>query len=352
MKPLKRFVKQVIYYSGVWLMWRSSLRNGRPRIVYFHEIFEPRSDDVSWCGTRSLLMPVDLFRKILSHLSLNYRIVDLEEAVHSGSSKVAAVTFDDGYRGVYRNAFPILNEMRIPATVFLTTGYLGSSNLLWWDVLAWQLEKLMSVPRGHRVKMGRAVSGIWRCLFTKNPLTGAVIESYKWASTTERGELSEILKDLVGVPPPAGERIYLSESEVSKMHSANISFGAHSRTHPLMTWLDPKQLMDELLDSMDAVKMLTGADRCWFSYPDGMFTEREFRAVQAAGYIGAVQTFRRPEVSSRFAVPRVGLDERSTSGGNGHFSRAATTVRLAGISGTRLRSLLRSLGTLSPTSKP
>lgn len=342
----------MIYYSGVLLMWRSSLRNGRPLIVYFHEIFEPRNDDVSWCGTRSLLMPVDLFRKILSHLSLHYRIVDLEEAVRSGSSKVAAVTFDDGYRGVYRNAFPILNEMRIPATVFLTTGYLGSSNLLWWDVLAWQLEKLMNVPRGHRVKMGQAVSGTWRSLFTENPRTDAMIESYKWASTTEREELSAILKDLVGVPPSAGERIYLSGAEISEMQTANISFGAHSRTHPIMTWLDPKQLTDELLDSMAAVKMLTGADKCWFSYPDGMFTERELRAVQAAGYIGAVQTFRRPEVTNQFAVPRIVLNVRSTSGGSGRFSRAATTVTLAGMNGTRLRSLLHSLGTLSPTSKP
>jgi peptidoglycan/xylan/chitin deacetylase (PgdA/CDA1 family) len=34
------------------------------------------------------------------------------------------VTFDDGYEGVYRYAWPILRELKIPATVFLATAYL------------------------------------------------------------------------------------------------------------------------------------------------------------------------------------------------------------------------------------
>jgi peptidoglycan/xylan/chitin deacetylase (PgdA/CDA1 family) len=36
------------------------------------------------------------------------------------------VTFDDGYESVYTNAWPILKELRIPATIFLVTGLLDS----------------------------------------------------------------------------------------------------------------------------------------------------------------------------------------------------------------------------------
>ena len=38
--------------------------------------------------------------------------------------RVFVVTFDDGYECVYRHAWPVLRELRIPATLFLTTAYL------------------------------------------------------------------------------------------------------------------------------------------------------------------------------------------------------------------------------------
>jgi len=42
-------------------------------------------------------------------------------------SKVFVVTFDDGYENNLLHAVPILNELRIPATIFLATAYLDSS---------------------------------------------------------------------------------------------------------------------------------------------------------------------------------------------------------------------------------
>ncbi len=42
--------------------------------------------------------------------------------------RTCVVTFDDGYETVYREAFPILQEMGFTATVFLITGYCGKQN--------------------------------------------------------------------------------------------------------------------------------------------------------------------------------------------------------------------------------
>ena len=44
-----------------------------------------------------------------------------------------AVTFDDGYKDNFVNAFPILRQFRIPATIFLATGSIGSGRILWHD---------------------------------------------------------------------------------------------------------------------------------------------------------------------------------------------------------------------------
>jgi len=44
-----------------------------------------------------------------------------------------AITFDDGYRDNYRIAAPILAELGLPACFFLTSGFIESTEIPWWD---------------------------------------------------------------------------------------------------------------------------------------------------------------------------------------------------------------------------
>jgi len=48
--------------------------------------------------------------------------------------KVIAITFDDGYSSVYRNALPVLRRHGFPFTVFVTTRLVGSSS----DFMNWE----------------------------------------------------------------------------------------------------------------------------------------------------------------------------------------------------------------------
>jgi peptidoglycan/xylan/chitin deacetylase (PgdA/CDA1 family) len=50
---------------------------------------------------------------------------DFEESEALPGRRYVAVTFDDGYKSVLANVCPVLRRKRIPATVFVTTGYLG-----------------------------------------------------------------------------------------------------------------------------------------------------------------------------------------------------------------------------------
>jgi peptidoglycan/xylan/chitin deacetylase (PgdA/CDA1 family) len=63
-----------------------------------------------------------------------YSVVDLRdlnqcfETRNKLTKKMVVITFDDGYRDFYTNAFPILKEYHFPATVFLPTDFIGSEN--------------------------------------------------------------------------------------------------------------------------------------------------------------------------------------------------------------------------------
>lgn len=54
-------------------------------------------------------------------------------------AKTVAITFDDGYRDFYLNAFPVMNQFGFTATVFLPTAYIGEATLQFKerDCLTW-----------------------------------------------------------------------------------------------------------------------------------------------------------------------------------------------------------------------
>lgn len=72
----------------------------------------------------------DVFAAHMDHLRREgYTTVDLERAVEivskgSYSSKVVAITFDDGYLDFYSSAFPVLLQCGFTATVFVVPGFL------------------------------------------------------------------------------------------------------------------------------------------------------------------------------------------------------------------------------------
>src|SRR5262245_22688993 len=72
----------------------------------------------------------------MQHLSdIVYRLLSFAEAAdHIATcapipSKCAVVTLDDGFRDNHEHALPILTRYKVPATVFLTVGYIGTDRL-------------------------------------------------------------------------------------------------------------------------------------------------------------------------------------------------------------------------------
>lgn len=57
---------------------------------------------------------------------------------------VVVLTFDDGFESVYRNAWPVLRDLNVPATIFLATAYLGSDQPFPFD--HWGRTYSISVP--------------------------------------------------------------------------------------------------------------------------------------------------------------------------------------------------------------
>jgi peptidoglycan/xylan/chitin deacetylase (PgdA/CDA1 family) len=77
-------------------------------------------------------IPAELFRKQMDYLSRAATVMPFNTLLERARSRTArgiscAITFDDGYEGVYRVAFPCLLEHNFPALVYLSTGLIHES---------------------------------------------------------------------------------------------------------------------------------------------------------------------------------------------------------------------------------
>lgn len=122
----------------------------------YHEIYKLEERD----RLRGLTNPVyntemNVFRKQMAYLyakRMKTLIIDelfLEGSSHQGEGAIC-LTFDDGWRGNYLHAYPILREYGLKATFFIATDLIGKPFYMAWEDLKEMAASGMSI-QSHTV---------------------------------------------------------------------------------------------------------------------------------------------------------------------------------------------------------
>ena len=103
----------------------------RMTVVAFHRVTDEIAADGLTCGPRK-------FEAFCRFFSKHFRVVALSEQVSAcrrgaDMGGTLSITFDDGYRDNIDVAAPILKRLGLPATFFITTGFIGSQFVPFWD---------------------------------------------------------------------------------------------------------------------------------------------------------------------------------------------------------------------------
>ena len=108
---------------------------GRLVILTFHRI-RPDGESAAGRPMRSLEVAVSDFRRMLMWMRDRYRPLSLADWLEGGAPPEGgsfAVTFDDGWADNFNVAFPVLRELGIPATVFVSTDAVENRVPFWWQ---------------------------------------------------------------------------------------------------------------------------------------------------------------------------------------------------------------------------
>jgi peptidoglycan/xylan/chitin deacetylase (PgdA/CDA1 family) len=101
-------------------------------VVAFHRVSDEQSEeDGLTCGTTKFETFCKFFRKYFRVLPLSQQLAGCRTGANLGAT--LSITFDDGYLDNFEVAAPILKRLGLPATFFVTTGFIGSRTIPPWD---------------------------------------------------------------------------------------------------------------------------------------------------------------------------------------------------------------------------
>jgi peptidoglycan/xylan/chitin deacetylase (PgdA/CDA1 family) len=263
-------------------------------------------------------LPVPRFRAQMEYLAQHFHLVSLDQIASgdlpsNGKRCSVAITFDDGYRDNYLYAFPIIKAMGIPATIFLTTGYIESGQLPWYD----QVRLAFKLTAEQQFSLQES-AGLPMSLDDEAGRLRAMTVSLDWLRTSpdnaRLAALPELFKRL-HVPSDLNLPGHmLGWSEVRQMSKEGISFGAHTITHPVLEGLQDSRLKDEIIGSRKTLQDRLQLPVRHFAYPFGKPADFGLDAksiVREAGFQTAVTTlygFNGPE-TDRLELRRLSLNE-------------------------------------------
>ncbi len=202
--------------------------------------------------------------------------------------KAVVVTFDDGYSDNYTYAYPILKKLSIPATIFLTTGYINTRKLLWHDLGPYTVLRStnLSVPTNSgNIQLNSRSSERDRRNATRRFLS--------YLKSIPHKEAICVLDNLSasrGITLPSGDQdraAILSWDQVREMHANSITFGSHTVNHALLSRLNSTELFNELRNSKREIEHQIGTNCDFFAYPAGKsiaYNSNATKAVASAGY--------------------------------------------------------------------
>ncbi|HYM71287.1 MAG TPA: polysaccharide deacetylase family protein [bacterium] len=236
---------------------------------------------------RGLQVASARFRAHMEILARRFTVVPLEDLVArladgARTDGMAAVTFDDGYADNYLSAFPILSELSIPATIFLTTDYIDRARPFWMERLA----RFVSGHLGDVVTLPAEIGG--RVDLTSTADAPRAYQQLRARlQELDDGAQRERWLDLLGAGAPPDSRP-LTWDEIRTMQRGGVAFGAHTLTHPSLPAVSNAALRLEIDASREMITARLAHRPAVFAYPFGDVDERVRAAVAAAGFRAAV----------------------------------------------------------------
>ncbi|NRD44570.1 polysaccharide deacetylase family protein [Corallococcus exiguus] len=332
-----------LHYSGArkaMAAYRRSQSGGRRiLIVSYHRVVSDFTGELQR-SIPGLLISQETFRRHLEQAhAAGFELASIGDAVDVMEGRRAAkkdlfvVTFDDGYRDVYRYAYPVLKQMGVPAITYLPTAFINTDKRFNHDRLFHLLRCVQerrfrpdySTMPGPSVQLlGPILSG--------QKTTSAALDDFIGEHPTRvlTGIIDALEQQLGGgsdLMPEQGD--VMNWDEVRQMARDGFEFGAHTLGHTVLT-LEPTAVVEkEIVESKQTIEREVGVQVKDFAYCNGWYSDEMIRVLKQNGFRSGVTTEDLPNRvgGDPFALKRKVMWENFSLGMMGDYSSSLTVCQ-------------------------
>jgi len=299
MRLIRKVIYAILLISPIrilvfWLQDNFSTKS-KALILMYHRVNDEVGKFVDLHGLR---VKTSNFERQIKYLAANYRVISLKtlvEELKSGNitkDRQIVITFDDGYQDNYWKAYPVLKKYAVAATIFLTADYIEIEKEFWWD----EVQRFVWDKR-HEEIIVDFLSLEYRLETDENRLS-AYRELYwklRYMNLVDRERMLEIFRAQSGECQvnQKYKSLFLSWIQVLEMAQNDISFGAHTCLHPVLSQLALTEMKTEIVESKRIIESNLGEEIPFFAYPFGKkedFNEKTKAVLKEAGFHCACST--------------------------------------------------------------
>lgn len=277
-RALKYSIYALLYWSGFWLLARWLTRD-KTRILMYHGVVQEDID--VWTQ-----LPVDQFRAQIEHLAKCYRPVRLTEFVDNKKGTgtldrlAAIVTFDDGLKNNLTTAYPVLAELKTPATIYVAISLIDRpptfGGMIWTDYV----RGLIRSTKASRLDLRTYGLPILELDSdtTRRAAETSVGRALKGLQADRREPvIAEIARQLGGTVAREHAAPFdgLTWAEIMQLdRSGLVEFGAHTVSHAILSKVSDQQAEQEMVGSKTRLERELNHPIRHFAYPNG--TQADF----------------------------------------------------------------------------
>jgi len=325
MIPRKAFLTRLgldgLYFSAAYNFFKPAWR-GVGLIFTLHHVAPSDSErQAAFCPNRILtITPEFLEQTILQVIDSGYDVVDLSEArrrllERDFGRRFVCFTMDDGYQDNFATALPVFRKHNVPFTVYVSTGIIDRTAILWWvhleDIIREHDEICISLA-------GRAFDYQTSTTEEKYQAFDAIYWHLRSLSQTGQQEaIAVLLREFAIDPAQLCEQCAMTWETLSELAQDElVTIGAHTVSHYALSKLSPAEVRDEVVKGRKLIaEKLGAAPADHFAYPfgdSGSAAGREFKILDELGFKTSTTTRKGllfPEHKDHLqALPRVSLN--------------------------------------------
>jgi len=279
-------------------------------IINYHRVLgEPDALRENEVTATDFAMQLGVLARFFKFLPLARAVVALRDGTLP--RRAVAITFDDGYADNVTVALPVLLRLGVPATFFITVGFLDGGRM-WNDAIT----DVIAAARGTRLdlrSLGMGVLDIATVEARKRALASLLTEWKYLPLAARNARVSELTRAAGSSLPPS---TMMTTAQVQQLAAAGMEVGAHTLQHPILARLPSAEARHEIVASKRELERITAREVVGFAYPNGRperdFTGEHRQMVADAGYCFAVTTeyAAAARQADPLRLPRIGTWDR------------------------------------------